>query len=409
MTELRETAHPNGVQPGWRFLAPLLLVTASGPLSMQMILPALPALGRDFSASSAQTHLLVSLSLLSFGLAMLIWGPLADRFGRKLPLLAGTVLFAAGSCLALVATQMEMLIAGRILAASGSSAGLVLTRAMVRDVYPSERVASAISQLTMGQLIPPLMAPAIGGVLTDLFHWRMNFAVLAVVAVINVLLVMRQSETLRPEMRAMAGPMTGHRAPRFGAVTAALALLRHPRFLGVSVLTAGLAGAYFAFISGAPAVAVDHFGLSPTVYGASFIALSLSMMAGNMLAARFAPKFGPDRMMQIGMILSLLGAGVGLALALVDLLTLPEMMVAGAVLMFGNGFALSSAQSAAMAVDLRAAGAAAGVNGFFQMAAGAVFAQLTGIFHTGAPWPLLAMMTGTVAVGSLAYVALARR
>lgn len=390
-------------QPGLRFLAPLVVITASGPVSMQMILPALPAIGTYFSVGPAMTHMLVSLALISFGSAMLLWGPLSDRYGRRLPLIAGAILFSCGALICFLAPTIEILIAGRVLGAMGASAGMVLTRAMVRDVYPAQNVASAMSQLTVGQIVPPMLAPAVGGVLTDWFGWHWNFVVLLGVGVLALILVLRLPETHRSR---------GQGAAAVGLLASFSHLLRLSRFNGYAFFGAAAMASYFAFLAGAPEVAMEQMHMTPTSYGMAYIALSLAFMAGNMMAARISPRLGVDRMITIGGGLAMVSTVAGLVLAVAWSASTGSawlLFCVGSVMAFGNGLSLSNAQAGAMAVEPKMAGAGAGIAGFLQMACGALATQSLGIIHNGTIYPLFMMMAGSCVLAMVIFVGCLKR
>lgn len=388
----------SGARPvGWKVLAPLVLVTAAGPVSMQMFLPALPDMAADLDVSAAVAQMTVSVPLLVFGLAMLVWGPLSDRFGRRPPLLAGVVLFILGNVICAIAPTIEVLVAGRIINAFGGAAGMVLTRAMVRDLETPDRVAAAMSLLTVGQVVPPLMAPALGGVLTDLVDWRANFTALVALGVIAGLAVARFPETHRPG--------AGHAVGSIGAslLGGFAVLLRLRAFRAHALFAAAATAAYFAFLGGAPLVAAVTLGLSPTVYGVAFASISASFLAGNLLAARISPRVGIPRMVMLGGSFALAGAGLGLGLALGGVWTAVALFGPTMLVAFGNGLSLNNAQAGAMAAEPRLAGAAAGLMGFLQMAVGAAAAQAVGLGFDGTPVPLLAIMAGAGVVALVAY------
>lgn len=388
---------------GWRMLAPLVLITASGPVAMQMFLPALSHLRDELHASAFQAQATISVALLTFGLSMLLWGPASDRFGRRAPLIVGVVLFMAGNVVCALAPTIEIFLAGRALNALGGAAGMVLTRAMVRDVAEPARVASAMSMLTVGQIVPPMMAPAVGGLLTEAFGWRMNFFVLTGIGVITLLLALRLPETHH-------GRGSGGSASIRGLVGGFGTLLRLPRFRGYALFGAAAMGAYFAFLSGAPLVAVGALGMAPSTYGVAFVSISLSFMAGNMVSARVSPRLGIDRMVVSGAVCGLFGAALALAFALAHVweplaLFGPTMLVA-----FGNGLSLNNAQAGAMAADDRLVGAAAGLMGFLQMATGAAVSQVVGLAYNGTPVPMTAVMavSGVLAMGFYAMVRMSK-
>jgi DHA1 family bicyclomycin/chloramphenicol resistance-like MFS transporter len=177
-------APPDAAAPtrlgGRALIALLAAVTATGPLAMQIFLPALPAVQADFGAAAGTVQLTLSLSMVAIALSTLAYGPLSDRFGRRPVLLAGLVTFTVGTAICAVAPTIEVLIAGRIVQAAGGAAGMVLARAVVRDVWGQDRAAGVIAQLTMVMVVAPMIAPAIGGALTDVAGWRAVFAFVAV-------------------------------------------------------------------------------------------------------------------------------------------------------------------------------------------------------------------------------------
>lgn len=382
------------VAPGLRFLVPLVSVTAAGPVAMQMFLPALPAMRTEFAASQAVAQMTISLALLTFGFAMLAYGPASDRLGRRGPLIVATALYLIGNVLCALAPGMEMLILGRIVNALGGAGGMVLTRAMVRDVYPADRVAGAMSQLTVGQVVLPMLAPAAGGLLTEAFGWRMNFLVLIVLGLVNLVLVWRLPET-------HTARSAGHGLA--GMVGSFWSLLRRPRFDAYAAFATAGIGAYFAFIAGAPFVAVGVLGMSAAEYGVAFVAVSASFMIGNLVSARVSHRLGVDRMVMLGGAIAIVGTGCGLTLALGGVWGAVALFAPAAVMAFGNGLSLNNAQAGAMAVDGRIAGAAAGLTGFLQMMCGAVVTQAVGAVHDHTPLPVVAMMAASAASALFLY------
>lgn len=364
-----------------------------------MFLPALTHLRDDLGATAFQAQMTISVALLTFGVAMLLWGPASDRFGRRAPLVAGLVLFIAGNVVCAVAPTIEVLLAGRALNALGGAAGMVLTRAMVRDVAEPGRVASAMSMLTVGQIVPPMMAPAVGGLLTEAYGWRMNFFVLVGVGVVALLLSVRLPETHKG--RGGGGTALG------GLVGGFARLLRLPRFRGFAFFGAAAIGAYFAFLSGAPLVAVGALGMPPSVYGIAFVSISLSFMAGNLVSAKMSPRLGVDRMVVGGGVIGLFGAAVALGLALAHVWVPLALFGPTMLVVFGNGLSLNNAQAGAMAADDRLVGAAAGLTGFLQMATGAAVAQVVGLTYDGSPVPMTVVMT-VAGVLALAFYGMAR-
>ena len=145
----------------------LIAITALAPVSLQIFIPALPAIQTSFGTETGTTQLVLSLSIFANAIATLVYGPLSDRFGRRPVVLVGLVLFLLGSVLSTIAPSITFLILARIVQSSGAAAGMVLARAIIRDLYDREQAASAISYLTMAMVVAPMVAPTFGAILID--------------------------------------------------------------------------------------------------------------------------------------------------------------------------------------------------------------------------------------------------
>src|SRR5215831_12875953 len=159
----------------WRMIGVLAFVAATGPFSMQIFVPALPAIARDFAVEAAVAQLALSASMIAVGVSTLCYGPLSDRFGRRPILLLGLWVFLLGSLGCALAGRIETLIIARVVQAAGGAAGMVLARAMARDLHDASGAAIAISRLTMVMVVAPTIAPLIGGICHDLAGWRSIF------------------------------------------------------------------------------------------------------------------------------------------------------------------------------------------------------------------------------------------
>ena len=188
-----------GDDPTFRLVLVLVLATAIGPFALQVFLPALPAIQADFAVSAATAQLVFSLSAFSIAVSTLFYGPISDRVGRRPALIGGLVVYLAGSVLCAVAPTISVLIVGRIVQAAGGCAGIVLTRAIVRDLYSLDRSAAVLAYITMAMVAAPMVAPALGGLLTDTAGWRMVFVVGAALGVVIMAAVHRGlPETSQP-------------------------------------------------------------------------------------------------------------------------------------------------------------------------------------------------------------------
>ncbi len=374
-------------------MALLVGMTALAPLSMQIFVPALPAIQRGFAVPTGVAQLALSLSILANAFATLSYGPLSDRFGRRPAVLAGLGLFVVGSVMCAVAPTIGLLIVGRIVQAAGAAAGMVIARAIVRDLYERERAASMIAYLTMAMVVAPMLAPSVGAVLMDLSDWRAIFVALTVAGI----MLLWGARLRLTETRGHAGG--GH-----SLLTGAGRLLRSSAFLSYVLQSAFAMSTFFAFVSGAPYFVIDVLERPATEYGLWFIIVSLGYMAGNFTAARVTRRVGLDRMILVGSVLALAGTALPLGL----LVTLPWT----AALLFGpvmlsavaNGFSMPNAQAGAISVDPTLAGTASGLAGFTQLGCAAVVSQAVGMLQDGTPYPMLGFMLACATLSLLGFV-----
>jgi DHA1 family bicyclomycin/chloramphenicol resistance-like MFS transporter len=391
-------ASPSRRWPTAALMALLAAITALAPFSLQIFLPALPAIQASFAVTPGVVQLALSLSILANALANLAYGPLSDRFGRRPVLLVGLAAFIAGSLACALAQSIELLIGARVVQSIGGAAGMVLARAIVRDLYDRERSASIIAYLTMAMVVAPMLAPTIGAVLLDVASWRAIFVVATGIGVaLSWPIVATLAETRPPEARRIGGTFAG-----------ASALLRSGQFWSYVLQSTFGISMFFAFIAGAPYFMMSMLGRSATEYGLWFMLVSAAFMAGNLVSGRFSARIGLDRMVLAGALLALTGAGLALALLLrgawTPLALFGPMMAAG----LGNGFSVPNAQAGAVSVDPLLAGTASGIAGFSQMLVAALVSQAVGMLQNGTPYPMAGFMAGC-ALLSLAGFLLPRR
>jgi MFS transporter, DHA1 family, multidrug resistance protein len=372
----------------------LAAITALAPFSLQIFLPALPAIQASFAVTPGVVQLALSLSILANAVANLAYGPISDRFGRRPVLLVGLAAFIAGSLGCALAPSIELLVVARIVQSIGGAAGMVLARAIVRDLYDRERSASIIAYLTMAMVVAPMLAPTIGAVLIDVASWRAIFYLVTGIGVVLTWpIVVTLAETRPPEARRLGGPFAG-----------AGALLRSGLFWSYVLQSTFGICVFFAFIAGAPYFMINVLGRSATEYGLWFILVSAAFMAGNLVAGRFSGRIGLDRMVLAGSLLAVTGAGLALVLLLggawTPLALFGPMMAVG----LGNGFSVPNAQAGALSVDPLLAGTASGIAGFSQMFVAAVVSQAVGMLQNGTPYPMAGFMAGCAVLSLLGFV-----
>ncbi len=369
----------------------LIAMTALGPTALNIFMASMPGMQQVFHTDYGTIQLTLTLYLVGLASAQLAYGPVSDRTGRRPALLCGVSLYIAGSLLCAAAWSIDVLIIGRLLQAIGGCAGLVLARAIVRDIYDRSESASMIGYITMAMSLAPMFAPAIGGFLDAWWSWRASF-VLCMLFGGGVLIwaFLRLPETLRASAEAMPpGSVKAYINDHF-------ALLRQPAFRGYALQTTFTSGVFFAFITGAPFVMISVLKLPPSTYGLWFILVSIGYMFGNFCTGRLVHRFGTDRMITAGAILSVLGSALITVCGFLDLTSPPALFLPMAVVAIANGITLPNGIAGAVSVNPRLAGTAAGLVGAMQMAIGAVATQIVGHWQDLQPnhFPMVLTMLG---------------
>jgi DHA1 family bicyclomycin/chloramphenicol resistance-like MFS transporter len=384
--------------------AVLALLTGLGPLSTDMYLPSLPAIARDLNASAAQTQLTLSAFLLGFAAGQLLYGPVADKVGRRPVLLFGLSLFLAATLACTLAPGITTLTIARFCQALGASGPIVLARAMVRDLYEGPRAGRELSRMGSIMGLVPAIAPIFGGVLQGLFGWRSVFGTMLIIgATLAGTVALLLPETLRTRRTA---PLSF-----VGIVRGFGALLRHRGYRVYVALVALTYGGLFAFISASSFVLQDLYGLSELAYGFSFGITVIGFIAGTMLAQRLVARRGLDGTIGLGVACLAVGGAVMLTLVAAGVPSSLAITVPMGIYGMGVGLTMPQATAAAMAPFPGAAGAASSFLGICQMS----FAALVGIGvghalgGSALPLPLVVAATGIVALAVFHGSASARR
>lgn len=377
------------------FWLPLLLgtLTAIGPLSIDMYLPAFPAIEAEFALPGGAP---VTVAAFFVGLAFgqITQGPLTDRLGRRAPLIWGMALYAAASLGCALAPDLWTLSAMRVVAAFGGSAGMVVPRAVVRDLAAGAAGARLMSRLILVMGAAPILAPSLGGAVLGVASWRVLFGLLTAYGVICVALVWRfLPETLPPERR---------RAPGLGGVAANYARVAADRRFLAPALTSGLGLAgLFAYIAASPAVFIGGYGMSPGAYGALFGINATGFILASQLNAWVLHRVSLEAALRGGVYGMVAAALLLLAVAILHpangwWLVPPLVLVMGSL-----GFTVPNAVADALHHQGGRAGSASALMGTMQFVLGALFGAAAALAVHGPPVPLaLLMLAG--ALGSLA-------
>lgn len=377
-------------------IAMLIAVASLNPLSVNIIVPAMTAMAAGLGTDFATIQLTLSAYLFATSISQLVHGPLSDRFGRRPILLAGTSIYILASLLCLFATTAWVVIVGRILQGVGASAGFALGRAIVRDLYEREKAASMLGYVTMGFATAPLIAPLIGGLITDNLGWRLVFVFMTIISVILLAAIW----FLLPETRR---PMPeGETRPGFFQSFRTLA--RIPAFWAYALHVGFNGGMFFTFLGGTPFVATTTFGMTGTQYGTYFAMVPLAFIFGNFLTARFSARLGIWTMI-------VTGSSIGLLASITSMLLLSSgwqnpFALFGPMYAIGlaNGLTMANGMAGAISVRPMLAGAASGITGSFQIGFGAIATVIIAhlLTTTEAGW-MVGLQMGVCATIALSF------
>ncbi|MCL6283175.1 multidrug effflux MFS transporter [Ruegeria sp. 2012CJ41-6] len=394
MTQLQDETSTRRSPPR---IGTLILLAGLSALAMNIFLPSLPNMTLHFETEYRLMQLSVALYLAVNALLQIVIGPIADKAGRRPVILWGLALFLLATLACIYAPSAEAFLVARMCQAVVVVA-MVLSRAAVRDMYDQDQAASMIGYVTMGMAVVPMIGPAIGGLLDEIFGWHANFWLLFGLGAITLALTyvdfgetaLKSGKTLIAQFREYPE------------------LLTSPRFWGYSLASGMSSGAFFAYLGGAPFVGTEIYGMSPSVMGIYFGAPALGYFLGNFLSGRYSMRFGVNRMVFWGCLLNAAGVGLSLLLTLSGLASALTFFGFMTFVGLGNGMAIPNATAGALSVRPHLAGTASGLSGAIMLGGGAALSALAGMLlgPGSTEAPLLALMLGTaiLAIGSIMVV-----
>ncbi|MCJ9758123.1 multidrug effflux MFS transporter [Agrobacterium sp. SHOUNA12C] len=361
-------------------LAVLSALMGFASISTDLYLPAMPAMGRDLGADTGAIELTISGFLIGFSLGQLLWGPVGDRYGRRLPVAIGLVLFVIGSAGCAMAGSASTMIGWRIVQAVGACAGVVLSRAMVRDLYEGSRAAQMMSTLMTVMAIAPLLGPVVGGQILAFAGWRAIFWTLVGVGLLTLAALFTLPETLPAERRNLQ--------PLGRAIIGYGTLLRHRRLLGYAGTGGFLYGGIYAYIAGTPFAYITYHHVPAGLYGLLFAIGIVGIMIANIANSRLVSRFGGDRLLLHGSTAAAL-SGVVLAMAAwTDWGGLWGLVVPLFLFISATGFIVANSIAGALTDFPERAGTVSALVGALHYGSGIFGSALVGTFADGTPWPM---------------------
>ncbi|MFD1930572.1 MULTISPECIES: multidrug effflux MFS transporter [Nonomuraea] len=376
-------------------------LSAIGPLSIDMYLPALPAITAEMSSAPAQVQLTLTACLIGVSLGQVLAGPLSDVRGRRLPLIVGVAGYTLASLLCAFAPSVAALVVLRLVQGIMGGAALVIVRAVVRDLYEGAAIARIFATLMLVSGLAPILAPIAGAQLLSFTSWRGIFVALSVAGAVLVLAVLPGVRETLPADKREGGGLRKTAATFWR-------LLGDRSFMACS-LSAGLAFAgMFAYISGSPFVLQEVYGASPQQFSLVFALNALGLTVMAQVGGRLSGRVSPARLVLGGLILNLAGGALLVVAATMDL-GLTGVVAALFVIMCGAGLVLPGTGALALAGQpQQVAGSASALLGVLQFAFGALAAPLVGLAGSGTAVPMAVVMLALIVASFLVFAIMGR-
>jgi DHA1 family bicyclomycin/chloramphenicol resistance-like MFS transporter len=351
-------------------IAVLAALASIGTLATNIMLPSLPQMAGALHVTTAAVTSAITIFLAVFACGQLLVGPISDRYGRRLPVLAGFAVFVVGSIWCGMATDLPALLTGRAIQAAGACATSVLSRAIARDLYSGPALARALTLVMIAQAAAPGFSPLLGGGLDFYFGWRSEFVFVAGFAVVSALAFATVLGETHNATRIPLNPLAI--AKTYGKLSAN----RH--FLIPAATVSLIMGGLFAMFSAAPRVLIEGLHFTPIALGLFFAGTVMIVFAAGMLAQRLAPRFGLERAIRTGLLLAALGSVGILAVGLTQAGFLP-FLAAMSLFLLGMGVVNPLGTAQALSPFGTHAGAASALLGFWQMLGAAIGVSLAAI------------------------------
>ncbi|MEO6339371.1 MAG: multidrug effflux MFS transporter [Caulobacteraceae bacterium] len=396
------TDKSSSAKPTLGFVLLLSALAGMGPAAVDIYLPSLPSMARDFGAPAGQAELTVAAFLLGVCTGQLFHGPISDRIGRRPPLIAATALFMAASIGCVFAPSIQVLIGLRFLQALGSCAGIVLSRAIVRDLYDDRQTLQVLSVLMAVTGVAPVAAPVIGSMILLVGTWRTVFWILAgfgAILLVCCTLWLKESR----------GEATAIQARGESVLAAYRAVLGERAVLGYGLACGFAMAAMFTYIASSSNVIIGHYGLSPQIYSLVFATNALGIVGASILNRRLGPHYHVDvRLRRAGLFTLVCGVLMALS-AWTGIGGLPGLLAPLFFVVANVGMVMPNTVGGALALDPRRSGAISAVVGAAPFALGATMAAITGALHDGTARPMASMIALCLALSYASLSLLPRR
>ncbi len=366
-------------------------LTAIGPFSIDMYLPAFPDIAKNLHTTVGHVTLSLSSFFIGISAGQLLYGPLLERFGRKKPLYVGLCIYLLTSIGCALAQSVDALIFLRLLQALGACVGMVAARAMVRDLFEVKENAKIFSTLMLVVAVSPIIAPTLGGYITSVWGWRSVFVMLIIVGIV----ILAGVYFLLPESKK---PDPGFSLRPLPIINSFTSVAVHPQFYTYALTAAISAASIYAYIGGSPHVFMEIFKVNERQYGWIFALIAMGLIGASQVNSVLLKTYTSDEIIRAA---SYCQSVIGILMALITLLGWGDLFVLIFMIfifMSCQGFIFPNASALSLAAFGHNAGSASALLGAIQMSIGAGTSALVSVLqnHTALP------MTGVMACCALA-------
>lgn len=372
------------------------LLSAIGPLSIDMYLPAFPSIAKGLNTTVASVMLSLSSFFIGISFGQLLYGPLLERYGRKTPLYFGLSLYAISSLACATAMSVETLIIFRFFQALGGCVGMVASRAMVRDLFDVKENAKVFSTLMLVIAVSPIIAPSLGGFITTYIGWRYIFIMLIIV----IASIIAGIYFLLPDSK---GPDSSFSLKPTAILSSFASIIKHPQFalytFSGSIASAGL----YAFISGSPYVFLEVFKVTEQHYGWVFAFVASGLIGSSQLNSLFLKRFKSEQIIRAALYFQSFVAFVLAAISILGFNELYSTILLIFLYLCCQGFIFPNASALSMASFGHNAGNASALMGFIQMSLGALMSAMVSVLHNESTLPMTGVMAFCSILASLIF------
>ena len=372
-------------------------LTALGPFSIDMYLPGFAGIAKDLNTSVANVSMTLSSYFIGISAGQLLYGPLLDRFGRKKPLFIGLLVYIAASLGCVFVTDIDTFIGLRFIQAVGSCAATVASVSMVRDLFPVKDIPKVFSMLMLVVGLSPMLAPTIGGYVTEDYGWHTVFFILMCMGI--VILIAAQiilPNTYLPDTSISLKPKP--------IITNFIKILKEPQFYTYSFAGAIAFSGLFTYVAASPILFMDIFKVDAKTYGWIFAFMSLSFISASQLNSLLLRKFNSEQMILGALLSQTVISVLFLILAVNDLLGLYETIAMLFLFLACLGISNPNTAGLTLAPFARNAGSASALMGAIQLGLGAFASFAVGIFVTNSMLPMVMIMTVSTVLALLILI-----